>query len=83
MKLRSVFQATKEWPDPTPDMLNDPLFEAIWKVIKTWDINVPDAYFGYCGASGNHVRAILDGIVAAQTQNNRGRFLKYCGVMKR
>jgi hypothetical protein len=50
------------WPDPTPEMLEDPEFEAIWQVIKSWDINVPRAYFGYCGATGNHVRAILDGL---------------------
>ena len=50
------------WPDPEPEMLDDPEFEAIWQVIKTWDINVPRAYQGYCGATGNHVRAILDGL---------------------
>lgn len=51
----------RSWPDPTPEMLNsDPLFDAIWSVIKTWDINVPHAYTGYMGATGNHVRAIYD-----------------------
>jgi len=50
------------WPDPTPAMLNDPVFEAIWNVIKTWDINVPAVYKGYCGATGNHVRAIHDAV---------------------
>jgi len=47
------------WPDPTEEMLKDPAFNAIWETIKTWDINVPHAYEGYCGATGNHVRAIL------------------------
>ena len=50
------------WPDPTPEMLTDPRFNAIWNVIKRWDINVPDAYSGYMGATGNHVRAILDAL---------------------
>ena len=50
------------WPDPTPEMLDDPTFNAIWNVIKTWDINVPAVYEGYCGATGNHVRAILDAL---------------------
>lgn len=50
------------WPDPTPEMLDDPTFNAIWSVIKTWDINVPAVYEGYCGATGNHVRAILDAL---------------------
>ncbi len=50
------------WPDPTPEMLRTPEFEAIWQTIKTWDINVPAAYGGYCGATGNHVRAIMDAL---------------------
>ncbi len=53
------------WPDPTPEMLQDPRFEAIWQTIKRWDINVPGAYGGYCGATGNHVRAILDALDGA------------------
>ena len=50
------------WLDPTPEMLETPEFEAIWQCIKRWDINVPQAYAGYCGANGNHVRAILDAL---------------------
>jgi hypothetical protein len=53
---------TREWPDPTPTMLASSEFEAIWQVIKSWDINVPEVYSGYCGANGNHVRAILDAL---------------------
>lgn len=51
-----------EWPDPAPEMLSTPEFEAVWKCIRKWDISVPDAYSGYCGATGNHVRAILDAL---------------------
>lgn len=51
-----------EWPDPTPEMLESPVFEAIWQVIRTWDVAVPGAYTGYTSATGNHVRAILDGV---------------------
>jgi hypothetical protein len=54
-----------KWPGPTPEMLKDPLFKAIWQTIRTWDINVPEAYSGYCGATGNHVRAIMDAIERA------------------
>ena len=50
------------WPDPTPDQLNSLWFNKIWQVIKDWDINVPGAYQGYCGATGNHVVAILNAI---------------------
>lgn len=51
-----------DWPDPTPEMLATLEFEKVWQCIKRWDINVPDAYAGYCGATGNHVRAILDSL---------------------
>lgn len=53
---------TIPWLDPTPEMLASPEFEAVWQCIKLWDINVPGAYNGYCGATGNHVRAILDAL---------------------
>ena len=53
---------TNRWPDPTPEMVKSPEFNAIWECIKKWDINVPNAYCGYCGATGNHVRAILDAL---------------------
>jgi len=56
------FKECKEWLDPTPEMLESEEFNAIWQVIKTWDINVPEVYEDYCGANGNHVRAILDGL---------------------
>lgn len=59
MRPASLRQA---WPDPTPEMLDDPRFNAIWNVIKDWDINVPDVYAGYCSATGNHVRKILDSL---------------------
>jgi hypothetical protein len=45
-------------------MLADPLFNAIWNVIKNWDISVPHIYVGYCGATGNHARVIYDAIKA-------------------
>ena len=53
------------WPDPSSEMLNDPRFNAVWSVIKTWDVAVPSQYSGYCGATGNHVRAIIDALPAA------------------
>lgn len=59
-------QRDEPWPDPTPEMLNgDPLFDAIWNVIKSWDIAVPEAYSGYTGGTGNHARAIYDAIRSA------------------
>ena len=64
--LQSERKIKIEWLDPTPEMLLTPEFEAVWKCIRLWDINVPGAYGGYCGATGNHVRAILDALVAAK-----------------
>ncbi len=53
-------QLKKNWRSPTPEEITTPAFNAIWDVIKTWDINVPSEYRGYSGATGNHVCAILD-----------------------
>jgi hypothetical protein len=54
------------WPDPTSEQFNSELFDQIWNVIHTWDINVPEVYNGYCGATGNHVVAIMNGITLPQ-----------------
>lgn len=50
--------------DPEKQDLDRKEFNAIWEAIKTWDINVPEEYEGYTGATGNHVMAILDAIDA-------------------
>ncbi len=57
-KEHSMDAATFNYSDPTPDMHSDPIWNAIWDEIKTWDINVLTEYSGYCGATGNHVTAI-------------------------
>jgi hypothetical protein len=49
---------SNNYSDPTQAMLNDSVWLAIWEEIKNWDINVPNEYSGYCGATGNHVTAI-------------------------
>jgi len=62
-----VFQGLGEYepmPNPTDQQLHDPTFEAIWQAIKTWDVNVPKYYQGYCGANGSHVVLILDALKA-------------------
>jgi hypothetical protein len=59
---------TKNWLDPTPEMLQTEEFEAVWQCIKDWDINVPNVYEGYMGATGNHVRAILDALQQAKVK---------------
>lgn len=49
------------FPDPSPADLGDPRFNAIWEVIKGWDIGMP-IYPGYMSAVGNHVLLILDAL---------------------
>jgi hypothetical protein len=53
------------YPDPTPEMLATPQFEAVWQAIKGWDLKREDAA-GYAGATGNDVRRILDALQALQ-----------------
>jgi hypothetical protein len=54
----------KQMPEPTPEQLESPEFEAIWQVIKKWDVNVPEYYAGYCGATGSHVALILNALTS-------------------
>lgn len=46
-------------------LILSPIFKAIWDEIKEWDVNVPYAYGGYCGATGTHVHAILKALYNA------------------
>lgn len=71
MALEANPGAKAPWPDPTPEMLEDPIFNAIWHTIKTWDINVPAQYAGYCGATGNHARAIYDAVISEPSHAQR------------
>ena len=59
---QSAGQRARPMPDVTPEMQGRPDFKAVWALIKSWDIAVPESYGGYCGATGGHVRAILDAI---------------------
>lgn len=52
----------KEEPSPTLEERDTPLFNAIWGEIRSWDINVPEYYDGYCSATGSHVKMVLDAI---------------------
>ena len=59
--------------DPKPEELKAPEFNVVWDCIKSWDINVPQEYEGYCGATGNHVCAILDAIKEEFILNKKGK----------
>jgi hypothetical protein len=60
----------KDMPNPTPADLADPVFQAIWSVIKDWDVNVPDHYEGYSHCSGSHVKLILEALSAPTGTHN-------------
>lgn len=47
------------WPDPKPEDIESKDFKFVWECVKSWDINVPEVYTGYSGATGNHVMSIL------------------------
>jgi hypothetical protein len=51
-----------DYTSPSDEMLQDILWNAIWEAIKGWDINVPDEYEGYMGATGNHATTIYKNI---------------------
>lgn len=52
----------RQMPNPTDTDLKDPLFGAVWEATKTWDVNAPEFYRGYCGMNGSHVMLILAAI---------------------
>lgn len=49
-------------PSPSQKEIERPEFEALFQLIKDWDINVPDYYTGYSSGNGSHVKLILDAI---------------------
>ncbi len=55
-------------PNPTEADLVDPIFEAIWQTIKSWDVNTPEYYVGYCGANGSHVKLFLDALASLRAE---------------
>jgi hypothetical protein len=57
--------------EPTLDELKDPLWNRIWQVIKSWDINVPGEYELYMNATGNHVCAIYDAVREESNEADR------------
>lgn len=64
----SIPLTVTKYPDPTPEELQDPLFEAIWQVIKGWDLSEEQKdgeNRGYMNAMGNHAAAILHAVQAA------------------
>ncbi len=69
-------QYYKDMPSPSKEEIESLQFNAIWDIIKTWDINVPEFYSGYTGGNGSHVKLILDSL----KQSNREEKLNYLGI---
>ena len=68
---------SEQMPNPTADELCDPVFDAIWEVIKKWDVNVPQYYAGYCGANGSHVKLILDAVKPFVKQESKVKLPRF------
>lgn len=47
-------------PSPSQAEMDSDEFNAIWGVIKRWDINDPRYYTGYSSGNGSHVKILLD-----------------------
>ena len=62
-------------PSPSKEEMESPVFEAIWQLVKTWDINVPDYYSGYKGGNGSHVKLLLDAIKPALREEKINKIL--------
>lgn len=63
-KIVNVSESNNVLPNPSDTDLSDPLFNAIWEVTKTWDVNAPEYYEGYFGLNGSHVMIIINAIRA-------------------
>lgn len=74
--LRRSNATRKDMPNPTKDEMESDEFNAIWDVIKTWDINVPEYYQGYCGGNGSHVKILLDALRPVLRNNKINSVLK-------
>lgn len=64
-KLREA-RIMSDMPNPTEKELESLEFNAVWNVIKSWDVNIPEFYEGYCGANGSHVVLITRAIKEAR-----------------
>lgn len=58
----------EDMPNPTESDLEDPFFNAVFNLLKTWDINIPQYYAGYCSGNGSHVKLIINALQAAEDE---------------
>ena len=62
-------------PSPSDDEMNSPEFNAIWDIIKNWDIKTQNSN-GYCGGNGSHVKLILDSLKPILRDNKINKIFK-------
>jgi hypothetical protein len=60
--LSAMSSSLPPMPNPTEEQQASAEFDAVWQVIKGWDVNAPEYYDGYCGANGSHVVLLLDAV---------------------
>ena len=64
-----------DYPSPTPEIMEDYLFNAIWNAIKKWDISrYPEDKSGhrmYAGANGSDVMHIYNSIIPKKPNERR------------
>ncbi len=64
-RLEDSERVRAQWRDPTPEDLKDPVFNAIWSIIKDWDIDATKTgLYSYC--TGTDAVRILDAVKATQ-----------------
>ena len=56
------YREDRMMPSPDRSEINDPIFGAIFDVIKKWDISVSEYHDGYKSGNGSHVKLILDAV---------------------
>lgn len=73
--------------EPTKEDLLDPMFEAIWDVIKLWDISRQPAQVSrhrlYSGATGTDVMAILEVIRPFVNQGRQAGLKEAVEIVKK
>lgn len=73
-----INKSSKDLPMPSPskEEMDSELFDAIWKIVKDWDIGDPNYYTGYTGGNGSHVKILLDAIKPALREDKINEILK-------
>jgi hypothetical protein len=57
-------------PSPSKEEMDSDVFNAIWDIIKKWDIGYDEYYTGYTSGNGSHVKILIDALKPV-LRNNR------------